>query len=135
MNASLVDLARACIHGSHAGTMSFPAIVGALMEAGFEAYHVDFRAGNATYYLPSGESVTLEASRPVVAPTAAFDAVEVAAAVRQAQAGGPEYTYDGFCDRVARAGCAGCLVSFPGRRVAYIGRTGEVHAEHFPPGN
>jgi len=135
MNASLVDLARACIHGSHAGTMSFPAIVGALMEAGFEAYQVDFRAGTATYYVPSGECITLEADRPAVAPTAVFDTVEVAAAVRDAQAGGPEYTYAGFCERVARAGCAGYLVSFPGRRVVYLGRTGEAHTEHFPPGN
>ena len=135
MNPSLADLARACITGAHTGTMTFPAIVGALMEAGFEAYQVDFRAGTATYYLPSGECVTLAAGRPAVAPTAMFDAEAVAAAVRQAQAGGPEYTYDRFCERVARAGCAGYLVSFPGRRVAYLGRTGEVHTEHFPPGN
>jgi hypothetical protein len=27
----------------------------------------------------------------------------------------------------------GYLVSFPGRRVLYFGRTGETHAEHLPP--
>lgn len=134
MNPSLVDLCRACATGATAGTMSFPTIVGALMGAGFEAYQVDFRAGTITFYLPTGESVTLPTERPSVADTAAFDTAEVAAAVRDAQAGVAGYTYTRFCDRVARAGCGGYLVSFPGRRVVYLGRTGEVHTEHFPAG-
>ena len=30
------------------------------------------------------------------------------------------------------AGCAGYLVSFPGRRVLYWGRTAHTHVEMFP---
>lgn len=30
------------------------------------------------------------------------------------------------------AGCAGYLVSLPGRRVVYYGRTGETHVELIP---
>ena len=35
-------------------------------------------------------------------------------------------------ERAKRAGCAGYLVSFPGRRAVYFGRTGETHVELFP---
>lgn len=38
----------------------------------------------------------------------------------------------GFCRKVAAAGCAGYVVSFPGRRAVYMGRTGETHVETFP---
>lgn len=61
-----------------------------------------------------------------------IDAAIVLDAIREAQRGGPAYSYVGFCAKVARAGCVGCLVSFPGRRVVYMGRTGELHTEHFP---
>jgi uncharacterized protein YbcV (DUF1398 family) len=53
-------------------------------------------------------------------------------AIREAQALVPAYTYKGFCDKIKRAGCAGYLVSFLGRRVLYFGRTAETHVEHFP---
>ena len=67
-----------------------------------------------------------------VAVAAEFVTGAVQAAIREAQALVPRYTYRGFCDKVKRAGCAGYLVSFPGRRVLYFGRTGETHVEHFP---
>jgi uncharacterized protein YbcV (DUF1398 family) len=56
----------------------------------------------------------------------------VQGAIREAQALAPGYTYRGFCAKVARAGCAGYLVSFPGRRVLYYGRSAETHTELFP---
>lgn len=56
----------------------------------------------------------------------------VKSAIREAQALVPGDTYIGFCDNVMRAGCAGYLVSFPGRCVLYFGRTGETHTEYFP---
>jgi uncharacterized protein YbcV (DUF1398 family) len=61
-----------------------------------------------------------------------FDAAIVRQAIGEAQALAPGYTYPGFCAKVAGAGCAGSLVSFPGRRVLYYGRTGETHTELFP---
>ena len=63
---------------------------------------------------------------------AAFDGAELARLIRWAQTNGPDYTYAAFCDRVTAAGCAGYLVSLPGRRVVYFGRTAETHVEHFP---
>jgi uncharacterized protein YbcV (DUF1398 family) len=63
---------------------------------------------------------------------AAFDATEVARLVRWAQANPADYSYVAFCEKAKAAGCAGYLVSFPGRRVVYFGRTAEIHVEHFP---
>jgi uncharacterized protein YbcV (DUF1398 family) len=126
--------ARDCLSASYDGTLAFPTIVRALIEAGFEGYDVDYRRGTATYFLPTGESLQL--STPPHAndgPIAAeFRSSEVEAAVREAQTNAPGYTYVGFCERVKAAGCAGYFVSFLGKRVVYFGRTAETHVEHFP---
>ena len=56
----------------------------------------------------------------------------VRAAIHEAQSGAPGYSYQGFSRKVKAAGCAGYLVSFPGKRVLYVARTGETHTELFP---
>lgn len=132
MNAHLQQIASDCIAAAVSGEKTFPQIVAALQEAGFEGYWVDLRAGTSTYYLPSGEAVSVRAETPQAADAPRFDRDAVVQAIREAQQGAPGYTYTGFCDTVARAGCVGYLVSIPGRRVLYIGRTGETHTEHFP---
>ena len=53
-------------------------------------------------------------------------------AIREAQALVPGYSYLGFCAKAKRAGCAGYMVSFSGRRALYFGRDGATHVEHFP---
>ncbi len=112
--------------------MAFPAIVGALIEAGFEGYSVDFRHGTATYYTDDGglTSLPINAVATPVAPR--FDAGAMQAAIREAQENGPDYTYAGFCEKAAAAGCTSYLASFTGRRFLYIGRDGVTHVEHFP---
>jgi uncharacterized protein YbcV (DUF1398 family) len=132
MDANWKELAGACLVGAETGTMAFPQIVETLIEAGFDGYSVDLRAATATYYLPSGASVKLEAAPAPVAVEERFDAATVREAISEAQRAAPGYTYKGFCAKVAGAGCAGYLVSFPGRRVLYFGRTGETHTEYFP---
>lgn len=124
--------ARACLEGAESGAMTFPQVVGALMREGFESYAVDFRRATATYYLPDGDSVELPMHGVGVPVAPVFDAVPIRAAIREAQQLVPGYTYEGFCRKVASAGCAGYVVSFPGRRVLYIGRTAETHVEYFP---
>ena len=124
--------ARQCLEGAESGTMTFPQVVGALMAADFDGYFVDLRLGQATYYLADGEGLALPAHRSAVAVAAEFNMDAVKSAIREAQALVPGYTYKGFCDKVKRAGCAGYLVSFLGRRVLYLGRTAETHVEHFP---
>lgn len=112
--------------------MTFPQIVGTLREAGFESYAIDFRRATATYYLPDGASLELPAHRVGVPVGSSFDAALIQAAIREAQQQVAGYTYRGFCEKVALAGCAGYVVSFSGRRALYIGRSAETHTEHFP---
>ena len=132
MNTQQSALARQCLEGAERDSMTFPEVVGALMDGGFEGYTVDYRRATATYYLPSGESIELGASRadPVVAET--FDAEALKTAIQEAQTLAHGYTYKGFCAKAKAAGCAGYMVSFTGRRALYFGRTAETHVELFP---
>ena len=113
--------------------MTFPQIVGALMQEGFESYSVDLRRAKAIYYRPDGDSVELATHRFDAPVAAAFNTAAIQAAIREAQQLVPGYTYKGFCRKVMDAGCAGYIVSFSGRRAVYFGRTAETHVEHFPP--
>ncbi|MGH8118610.1 MAG: DUF1398 family protein [Rhodanobacteraceae bacterium] len=131
MNANWHDIARATLEGAKSGAQTFPEGVRMLMEAGFDGYAVDFRCSTRTYYLPDGQTITLTTA--TTEPVAErFDAAAIKAAIGEAQAMVPGYTYEGFCAKAARAGCAGYTVSLLGKRVLYYGRTGEAHTEYFP---
>lgn len=125
-------MAKACLTAAEADSMAFPQIVGALIAAGFEGYSVDFRSGIATYYAEDDGLTTLPIHAVTTPIAPRFDAAAMQAAIREAQANGPDYTYAGFCEKAAAAGCASYLVSFTGRRALYIGRDGGTHVEHFP---
>ncbi|SOC85213.1 Protein of unknown function [Ensifer adhaerens] len=132
MDAEHISIAETCLHAAHDGSLSFPEIVGRLIGAGFEGYMVDYRANNQTYYLPNGDHVTLAMPASPGKVEAAFDPDGVERMVRWAQSGAADYTYEAFSTGVKKAGCAGYLVSFLGRRVVYFGRTAETHLEYFP---
>ncbi|MET3654239.1 DUF1398 domain-containing protein [Dyella japonica] len=132
MHADQVLVAKKCLDGAHDGTISFPEILGQLHGAGFEGYMVDYRRNLQTYYLPDGDSVTLDMPGKPGAVAATFEPLQIEALVRWAQRNEPDYSYQGFCERVRAAGCAGYLVSILGRRVVYFGRTAETHVELFP---
>lgn len=132
MDAERTSIAETCLHAAHNGSLSFPKIVGKLIAAGFEGYTIDYRHNTQTFYLPDGDSLELDMSPSASNVAAAFDAAEVERLVRWAQANAADYSYVAFCEKVKAAGCAGYLVSFPGRRVVYFGRTAETHVEHFP---
>ena len=121
-----------CSRASEEGRMSFPQVVATLAAAGVESYVADFRRSTKTYYLPDGESLEVAAEKVAAQPARAFDIPTIQAAIREAQANGPDYTYRSFCEKVVRAGCAGYIVSILGRRAVYFGRTAETHVEMFP---
>jgi uncharacterized protein YbcV (DUF1398 family) len=127
-----LEIARQCLEGAESGTMTFPQVVGTLMAAAFDGYQIDLRLGLAAYYLQDGEGFQLPTHTSEVAVATEFNVDVVKATIREAQALVPGYTYNGFCDKVKRAGCAGYQVSLQGRRVLYFGRTGETHTEYFP---
>lgn len=132
MDAQTAALARHCLNAAYDRTMSFPAIVGALIAAGFDGYLVDYRCSTTTYFLSDGGKLVLQNPASEAAVALPFDAAGIAAQVKWAQTDSPEYSYEAFCENVKALGCAGYIVSFPGRRVLYFGRTAETHVEHFP---
>ncbi|PZR00388.1 MAG: DUF1398 domain-containing protein [Cereibacter sphaeroides] len=132
MDAERIAIAEDCMQAAHDGSLSFPQIVGKLIASDFEGYTVDYRRNTQTCYLLDGDSILLDMPASASRVAEQFDAAKVAELVRWAQANGPDYSYRRFCEKVTAAGCAGYLVSFPGRRVVYFGRTAETHVEHFP---
>lgn len=132
MDASQTATATACLDGAETGALAFPEIVQRLIEAGFESYAIDFRRATATYYRPDGDSLVLDAPRHAAAIGRDFDTPALQAAIREAQQQLAGYTYAGFCAKAMAAGCVGYVVSFPGRRAVYSGRTAETHVELFP---
>jgi uncharacterized protein YbcV (DUF1398 family) len=131
MTPTQENAAKSCLLGAETDTMTFPEIVQTLIQAGFESYAIDFRRCRAIYYLTDGQSVgyPTHQSGPVAER---FDTSAIQAAIREAQQLVPDYTYKGFCQKVIKAGCAGYTVSFTGRRAVYMGRTADIHVEHFP---
>ena len=125
-------VARNCLDGAEANTMTFPQIVETLMQEGFEGYTIDFRRALATYYMPDGDFVEAPTHKIDHSVAPSFDAGRIQAAIKEAQQLAPGYTYLSFCKKAVSAGCAAYVVSFSGRRALYIGRTAETHVEHFP---
>lgn len=126
------QMAQRCMAATQDDSMPFPEIVQTLMEAGFEGYAVDFRSRDHTFYHSTGSYVRLDDPVHDGALADSFDAAAIRAAIGEAQALVPGYTYAGFCRKVRAAGCAGYHVSFVGRRAVYYGKTAECHVEHFP---
>lgn len=132
MDAERISVAEACLNAAHDGNLSFPEIVSALIAAGFEGYAVDYRRNVQTFYLPDGDGIALDVQPSAGVVAADFDAAEIGRLVRWAQANPADYSYVDFSAKARAAGCAGYIVSFPGRRVVYFGRTAETHVERFP---
>lgn len=132
MDVQLKAVAQDCLDGAYQNRMSFPESLRALTQAGFEGYGVDYRLNTRTYYLPDGETLILKNPHGHGAVAAAFNQPEIVAAVQWAQLNPPDYNYVEFNRRVTANGCAGYIVSIPGRRVLYFGRTAETHVEQFP---
>jgi uncharacterized protein YbcV (DUF1398 family) len=132
MNKQQIIAAETCLQAAQDGTLSFPEIIARLINAGFEGYAVDYRSHRQVFYTPEGDSLALALVAGPGPVAAAFAADGIEALVRWAQSGAADYSYGAFSERARAAGCAGYLVSFPGRRVVYYGRTAEIHVEHFP---
>lgn len=130
MDAQTQSTIRATFDGSNLGTLHFGEVLQQLASVHVESYRVDYRAGRATYYLPTGAVLDL-GFEPSPEPIAdGFDADAVRAAVRGAQQG--QVMYPEFKRLTQRAGCVGYTVWIAGRHVSYRGRRGEMHVERFP---
>jgi uncharacterized protein YbcV (DUF1398 family) len=130
MDQRVKDVIEGCAKASHEGTRPFGELVRALIEAGVEGYHADYRARRTTYYLPGGEAHTVALPAPAVDIPAQLDREALQHAIRGSQRG--EVRYPEFLNRSMVAGCVGYHVFFAGRHVAYLGRSGQQHIERFP---
>ena len=125
-----VAVLKQCKELSLQGKITFPEVVRRLSEAGVERYHVDLTRDEATYYLTGGESHVLALHGPGGEINGSFDAAAVRQAVRASQRG--EIIHPEFLSRIRAAGCVGYFAQLAGRRIQYIGRTGDMHVEPFP---
>lgn len=123
----ITQAARATLDGS----MPFAEIVGKLIAAGVEYYHVDYVALHMTYYSAAGDvikTVIDYSDLPDVADDLDIHALK--AAIVASQQHGQHY-HD-FSKRVMQAGVQGYIVFIRGKRVTYLGRAGDQHTEWFP---
>ena len=132
MEAPLKSLAQRCLQAAKTDAMTFPQIVHALSEGGFESYIVDFRRSTAAYVTADGDSISLEGPSTGNAVAPCLDVEALGRAIHEAQTLAPGYTYLGFCEKAKLAGCAGYMVSFSGRRALYFGRDAATYVEPFP---
>ncbi|TAK99433.1 MAG: DUF1398 domain-containing protein [Aquabacterium sp.] len=130
MNEATVAIIQATFEASNQGTIHFGQVIGQLLHAGVESYHVDYRSGRTTYYLPDGHTVDCQFERPAHGVADAFDAQAVRAAIKGAQQG--LVMYPEFKTLTQAAGCVGYTVWLAGCHVSYLGRRGETHVERFP---
>lgn len=115
-----------------AGTISFPEVVGTLLRAGVDFYHVDYIARQKTFYAPSGLAVAVTPIDLETPPEVAadFDAAAVKAAILDSQRHGQVWRE--FSRRAMLAGVQGYYAFLRGKRVTYLGRQGDQHIEWFP---
>lgn len=112
------------------GSLHFGEVVATLQGLGVSAYGVDYRAGRITCYLPDDSTLDIALGGEAARIAEAFSPEDLVAAIRAAQRG--EVQYPQFKRLSQAAGCCAYTVWIAGRHVAYHGRRGETHIEHFP---
>lgn len=130
MQANTRAIIQSTFDASNEGRIHFGTVIGQLMSANVEAYHVDYRSGRTTYYLIDGETLDLDFELPANNIGNNFDVNAVRSAIAGAQRG--VVVYPAFKHRTQQAGCIGYMVWIAGRHVTYYGRKGESHIERFP---
>lgn len=128
MNTKIIaETARKTLSGS----ISFPEVVGQLLSAGVEYYHVDYIEMKKTFYSADGEVVVTPINyegMPTVA--AEFSVNGIRANIQDSQRKGQHYRE--FTRRAMEAGVHGYFAFLHGKRVTYLGRRGDQHTEWFP---
>jgi uncharacterized protein YbcV (DUF1398 family) len=112
--------------GTLDGTLSFPEVVGQLLAAGVEYYHVDYVGLRKRFYSAEGGMVATSINYenlPPVAPE--FDAVALRANILDSQRNGQPYRE--FTRRAMAGGVQGYIAFLRGQRVTYWGRSGDQH--------
>lgn len=117
--------------GTLSSNLPFPQIVGMLIEAGVEYYHVDYASCSKSFYSPDGDRVVTPitySGLPLIASE--LDVLALKDNILDSQCKGQKY-YD-FTVRAMKAGVQGYFAFLRGERVTYFGRKGDQHTEWFP---
>ena len=130
MNESTRSTIKSTFDASNLGSIHFGEVIGQLIEAGVESYHVDYRSGRSTYFLPDGNTVDFSFEHPQQGIADTFDGDAIRSIILEAQQG--RVVYPEFKKLSQSAGCAAYTVWIAGRHVSYFGRRGETHIERFP---
>jgi uncharacterized protein YbcV (DUF1398 family) len=118
-------------HKTLDGTMPFPEVVGQLLTAGVEYYHVDYVGMKKTFYSAEGDAVITPINYEGLPPVAAdFEAAVVRANILDSQRNNQPYR--DFTRRAMEAGVQSYFAFLRGQRVTYFGRQGDEHTEWFP---
>ena len=133
MNDHQAQVIRECASGALTGAISFPEIVGRLMDIRVERYHADYSRQEITYYFPNGDSLVVATPHGVHPTAPEFSQSRVQEAIGQSQRS--EHSYLDFIRKTMAAGCVGYFVQITGRQALYFGRNGECHIEQFPQSN
>ena len=128
MNTKIItEVARKTLDG----TMSFPEVVGQLLTAGVEYYHVDYVGMKKTFYSAEGDAVVTAINYEGLPPVAPEFSVEALRAdILDSMQNGQKYR--DFTRRARAAGVQGYFAFLRGKRVTYFGRQGDQHIEWFP---
>ncbi len=130
MQTNINAVIQSTFDSSNQGRIHFGQAISQLEAVHVEAYHVDYRAGRSTYYLPNDETMDLAFAPVGTAIASSFDGEAIRAAIRGAQQG--TVMYPEFKRLSQNGGCVGYTVWIAGRQVTYFGRNGETHVERFP---
>lgn len=130
MSEVIPSAIQSTFEASNESRIHFGEVIAQLLAAGVESYHVDYRAGRSTYYMPDGTVHTLSFDPAGCSIAGSFNATAMVSAIRGAQAGLVKYPE--FKTLSQAAGCGSYTVWITGRHVTYCGRKGEMHIEKFP---
>ena len=128
MNTNIItETARKSLEG----TISFPEVVGRLLSAGVEYYHVDYVGMKKSFYDAEGGMVVTPIDYEKLPPVAENFSLEgIKADIFESQRNGQHYR--DFTRRAMEAGVQGYFAFLRGKRVTYLGRQGDQHTEWFP---
>jgi uncharacterized protein YbcV (DUF1398 family) len=128
MNTEIITKAAAATLN---GTMSFPEVVGQLLEAGVDYYHVDYVAMRKTFYSTQGAVIVTAINFEGLPPVSDhFDSAALRKNISDSQRN--DQPYRDFTRRAMEAGVQGYYAFLCGKRVTYFGRNGDQHTEWFP---
>jgi uncharacterized protein YbcV (DUF1398 family) len=118
-------------------SLPFPAVVSSMLALGVTRYHVDYTAANVTHYTAPSSDVEGPSILETAIPkhslgSPKWNKDQLVDAIRWAQAGPPEYGYEGFVRKCLDAGVTDYTAYLEGHKVVYASGSGDLHVEWFP---